>query len=97
MFHHVVLLEFHRPNDPGAIAFMREQCDFMKAHIPELLEIQFEKNIADRGKPYTHAILTRFHSSADHDVYQAHSAHVLVKERIKDTIKSLLVLDYEVG
>jgi hypothetical protein len=96
MFHHVVLLEFSKPNDPAQIAFMQEQCDFMKAEITQLLEIGLHENVSDRGQQYTHAIITRFDSSHDHDLYQAHPAHVLVKQRIKNTINSLLVFDYEV-
>lgn len=95
MFHHVVLLEFHDPNSMEQIEFMREQTEFLGREISEVVHIEFKKNLADRGREFTHAIIASFESSQKHDAYQVHPAHLLVKERIKDTIKSLLVLDYE--
>ena len=95
MFHHVVLLEFCDPEDAQQIEFMREQCEFLDAEIEQLLHIEFRKNLADRGREFTHAIITQFQSAQKHDEYQIHPAHLLVKDRIKNTIKSLLVLDYE--
>lgn len=96
MFHHVVLLEFHDPTDTQQIEFMREQTQFLGEEISELVHIEFRKNIADRGREFSHAIIASFESAQKHDAYQVHPAHLLVKDRIKSTIKSLLVLDYEV-
>lgn len=96
MFCHTVLLEFYDPKYPSKTDFVQQQCDYLKAEISELQEIFFKRNVYERGNEYTHAIVALFANSDDHDAYQVHPAHTLVRERVKDAIKSVLVLDYEV-
>lgn len=97
MFRHIVMLELFAPNDSEQIRFLHQQCDYMQKEIPEVISVELVKNLSDRGHEYTHAIISDFSTSQAHDFYQTHPAHLLVKESLKKTIKSLLVLDYELN
>lgn len=95
MFHHVVLIRFKEALSAADRAVIEGEIAGLRKALPDSPQIELVDNVASRSRDYKHAFVCTFKDSAAHDAYQAHEAHVRLRDFISARADELLALDYE--
>ncbi|KAI9292966.1 hypothetical protein K502DRAFT_325548 [Neoconidiobolus thromboides FSU 785] len=96
--YHLVL--FQLKSEFNATTFNKVSTGFnnMKQHIPLIQKSSFGKNLTERGKGYTHALVVELKSMEDLKEYIQHPHHVELATAFKECceVDKTLAIDYEV-
>lgn len=95
MFHHVVLMSFSAQADAAFHARVQSYCRQVRETIANCEHYVYAENQASRSDGLTHAIISRFASSADHDSYQVSPLHQEMKAYMADFIERIVVCDLD--
>ena len=94
MFFHVVMLQL-ADADEAYLARIRDYAARIRRDLPYVRDYRFGRNVADRAKGLTWAIVGTFDSAADHDRYQASALHQEMKAFITPHIADIAVCDFD--
>lgn len=99
MVNHIVLFklkkDFSEIEKKQIIEELKDKLLALKDKIGELKHIEAGGNYELPAKSYDLALITRFKSIADLDVYRVHPDHLKVFERIKETTCERAAVDFE--
>jgi hypothetical protein len=98
MIKHLVFWKF-KPEAEGRsatenAALLKERLLALKAHIPEILEIDCGTDFNGSPAAFDFALHTAFATKEDLEVYQRHPEHVKIKELVGLVTQDRAVVDY---
>ncbi|MCP1337853.1 Dabb family protein [Futiania mangrovi] len=93
MFVHVVMMRFVPDVDEAFHARVEAYARRIRAEAQGLLQYEYAVNDAERSQGYTHAVVSAFRTSADHDAYQVSAVHQEMKAFMSPAIAELAVCD----
>lgn len=91
---HVVLFKL-KDRSPEAVAKTAEVLRSMDGKIAPLQAIEVGVNVVPSARAYDIALITRFASLADMEIYQVHPIHQGVLAHMREVMEAAVAVDYE--
>ena len=95
MLKHVVFMRFKKDASEAAIADLEASLGGLPAVIPEIREFQFGRDILKTERSYDFALVSAFDNLDAMKRYQVAPPHLVVLDKVKKLIESILVVDFE--
>ena len=96
MIKHIVVFDFSGITADQEVGLTKAMYNMM-GKIPELKSLSFGRNISERSKTYTHALLEEFEDMEAVGRYLVHPIHEqLLEDYVKPLCKDRAIVDYVV-
>lgn len=94
MLKHVVFMKFKPTATEEDILDLEKALGALPEAIPEIKGYEFGRDIVKSERSYDLALVSTFESLETMKRYQVHPDHVLVLEKVKKLVESILVVDF---
>lgn len=94
MITHVVLMKLQDPN-PEVTGKIRAILMALPSQIPQIRHYEVGVNIVSSERAYDMALVSRFDTLADLEIYSKHPAHLEALQYIRSVLVSAVAVDYE--
>ncbi|KAJ9079475.1 hypothetical protein DSO57_1034964 [Entomophthora muscae] len=94
---HIVLFKLKPTFSVQTFEQVSSSLNKMSSHIPQVKHSSFGKNLTQRGKGYTHAVVVELGSMDDLPIYIDHPHHQAILKDLKEVmiIEESIAVDYE--
>ena len=96
MIIHIALFKFKPEVLKEVIDTAMNEVGALKNKIPQPLEISAGENFSKHSKGFTHAIVVKFNSKEDIDVYRSHPDHKPIADKLDSIEEDSIGIDFEV-
>ncbi len=94
MLKHVVFMKFKPTATDTDILDLEKSLGALPAAIPEIKGYEFGRDIVKSERSYDFALVSAFESLETMKRYQVHPDHLVVLEKVKKLVDSILAVDY---
>ena len=94
MLKHVVFMKFKPTATDEDILDLEKALGALPGTIPEIKGYEFGRDIVKSERSYDFALVSTFESLETMKRYQVHPDHVLVLEKVKKLVESILAVDF---
>ncbi|MHC1743152.1 MAG: Dabb family protein [Syntrophobacteraceae bacterium] len=97
MLKHVVFMKFKPEATEDAIQDLEESLAALPGAIPEIKQYEFGRDVLHTERSYDFALVSAFENLDALKRYQVHPDHVVVLNKVRALVESILAVDFELS